>query len=190
MVSDSDRREDLLSLRHEILRFYAVVATTQHGINSLVLNWQSLSRISVRMYFELEEVYQDRYGLVESVEFVKGAMRFLTGVLSAQTENRDIEGMLMGAPNGYGYKHFVGVTRLAFVEEGGWLWRVGIDGDVVEGAMEVLEGSVTMEEGDALWGLFESKVEEGEEGTEQGTGVEEEGERIQVEGEQRVVEEL
>ncbi|KAK6336999.1 hypothetical protein TWF718_009785 [Orbilia javanica] len=154
------RRAEILSIRTAILTFYSCIASTTHGITSLVTNsnWQALSRIIVRLHHELEEVYEDRYGMKNSVKFINNGVSFIHRVLKLQTSNDDIERLLgSNAHNGNGYKHLVVFARVAFVKEGGYLSRAGVLPETVEMAMEVLEGSVTMEQGDEIWGLFRGR---------------------------------
>lgn len=154
------RRAEILSIRTAILTFYSCIASTTYGITSLVTNsnWQALSRIIVRLHHELEEVYEDRYGLKNSVKFINNGVSFIHRVLKLQTSNDDIERLLgSNAHNGNGYKHLVVFARVAFVKEGGYLSKAGILPETVEMAMEVLEGSVTMEQGDEIWGLFRGR---------------------------------
>ncbi|KAJ6258267.1 hypothetical protein Dda_7186 [Drechslerella dactyloides] len=154
------RRAEVLAIRTAILTFYTCIATTDHGINSLVTNanWQALSRVIVRTHHELEEILEDRHGLESSVAFVNNAVRFIHRVIKLQRANDDIERLLSGSThNGNGHKHLVLFARIAFRREKGWLSSVGVRGDVVEMAMEVLECSVTMEQGDEIWGLFRGR---------------------------------
>ncbi|KAK6343541.1 hypothetical protein TWF730_011131 [Orbilia blumenaviensis] len=154
------RRAEILSVRSAILTFYSCIASTTHGITSLVTNsnWQALSRIIVRLHHELEEVYEDRYGVQNSVKFINNGVSFIHRVLKLQTSNDDIERLLGStAHNGNGYKHLVVFARVAFVKEGGYLSNLGILPETVDMAMEVLEGSVTMEQGDEIWGLFRGR---------------------------------
>ncbi|KAF3119976.1 hypothetical protein TWF569_003405 [Orbilia oligospora] len=159
-VHPGHRRAEILSIRSAILTFYSCIASTTHGITSLVTNsnWQALSRIIVRLHHELEEVYEDRYGIENSVKFINNGVSFIHRVLKLQTSNDDIERMLGStAHNGNGYKHLVLFARVAFVKEGDYLSRAGVLPETVEMAMEVLEGSVTMEQGDEIWGLFKGR---------------------------------
>ncbi|KAK6507728.1 hypothetical protein TWF481_006150 [Arthrobotrys musiformis] len=159
-VEPGHRRAEILSIRSAILTFYSCIASTTHGITSLVTNsnWQALSRIIVRLHHELEEIYEDRYGLKNSVNFINNGVSFIHRVLKLQTSNDDIERLLgSNAHNGNGYKHLVVFARVAFVQDGGYLSRAGVLPETVEMAMEVLEGSVTMEQGDEIWGLFRGR---------------------------------
>ncbi|KAK6513008.1 hypothetical protein TWF506_009170 [Arthrobotrys conoides] len=159
-VHPGHRRAEILSIRSAILTFYSCIASTTHGITSLVTNsnWQALSRIIVRLHHELEEVYEDRYGIENSVKFINNGVSFIHRVLKLQTSNDDIERLLGStAHNGNGYKHLVVFARVAFAKEGGYLSRAGLLPETVEMAMEVLEGSVTLEQGDEIWGLFKGK---------------------------------
>ncbi|KAK6525926.1 hypothetical protein TWF281_010969 [Arthrobotrys megalospora] len=161
------RRAEILSIRSAILTFYSCIASTSHGIKSLVTNsnWQALSRIIVRLHHELEEIYEDRYGYENSVRFVNNGVGFIHRVLKLQDSNDEIERLVGStAHNGNGYKHLVVFARIAFVREGGFLSQVGILPETVEMAMEVLEGSVTMEQGDEIWGLFRGRSGGGGEG--------------------------
>ncbi|KAF3905137.1 hypothetical protein ABW21_db0206594 [Orbilia brochopaga] len=154
------RRTEILAIRTAILTFYTCIATTDHGINSLVTNanWQALSRIIVRLHHELEEIFEDRYGRPESVAFVNNGVRFIHRVLKLQNANDDIERLLSNSThNGNGHKHLVVFARIAFRREKGWLADVGVAAEVVEMAMEVLESSVTMEQGDEIWGIFRGR---------------------------------
>ncbi|KAK6346661.1 hypothetical protein TWF696_006780 [Orbilia brochopaga] len=154
------RRAEILAIRTAILTFYTCIATTDHGINSLVTNanWQALSRVIVRLHHELEEVFEDRYGLENSVAFVNNGVRFIHRVLKLQRSNDDIERLLSNSThNGNGHKHLVVFARIAFRREKGWLSAVGVTPEVVDMAMEVLESSVTMEQGDEIWGLFRGR---------------------------------
>ena len=55
---------------------------------------------------------------------------------------------------GGSHKHLIALTRLAFSE--GTFFEQGIEDDVVESAHQMLEDSVTPEEGEALLGAFAS----------------------------------
>ncbi|KAF3937318.1 hypothetical protein ABW19_dt0202601 [Dactylella cylindrospora] len=153
------RRKQMLDVRNRILTFYAGIAATDHGVESLVtnMNWQALSRVVVRLHHELEEIFEDRYGLEQSVRFVNTAVAFVHRVLKLQKSNNDIDRLLSSAQNGNGHKHLVTFARIAFVREKGWLSEVGVKAETVEMAMEVLEGGVTMEQGDEIWGLFRGR---------------------------------
>ncbi|KAK6537380.1 hypothetical protein TWF694_011568 [Orbilia ellipsospora] len=158
--SPGHRRAEILAIRAQVLQFYSCIAATDHGIHRMVTNknWQALSRVIVRMHHELEEIYEDRYNLPNSVSFVNNGVAFIHRVLKLQKSNDDIERLLSStATNGNGYKHLVVFARVAFIKEGGFLGKVGIREAVREMAMEVLEGSVTMEQGDEIWGVFRGR---------------------------------
>ncbi|KAF3908385.1 hypothetical protein AA313_de0210444 [Arthrobotrys entomopaga] len=154
------RRAEILAIRSQVLTFYSCIAATDHGIERMVTNrnWQALSRVIVRMHHELEEIYEDRYNLPNSVAFVNNGVALIHRVLKLQKSNDDIERLLSStATNGNGYKHLVVFARVAFIKEGGFLAKVGVREGVREMAMEVLEGSVTMEQGDEIWGVFRGR---------------------------------
>ncbi|EPS36313.1 hypothetical protein H072_10206 [Dactylellina haptotyla CBS 200.50] len=154
------RREEILAIRLAILTFYSCIASTDYGISSLVTNanWQALSRIIVRLHHELEEIYEDRYNVSNSVKFVNNGVAFIHRVLKLQHSNADIEIQLSNTSNnGNGHKHLVVFARIAFIKDTGFLSERGIRQETVEMAMEVLEGSVTLEQGDEIWGLFRGR---------------------------------
>ncbi|KAF3904831.1 hypothetical protein ABW20_dc0105232 [Dactylellina cionopaga] len=154
------RRAEVLSIRSAILTFYACIASTDYGITSLVTNsnWQALSRIIVRLHHELEEIYEDRYNCHNSVGFVNNGVALIHRVLKLQKSNDGIERLLSNSShNGNGHKHLVVFARVAFIREKGYLREMGVLQETVDMAMEVLEGSVTMEQGDEIWGLFRGR---------------------------------
>lgn len=159
------RRSEILEIRQLILTFYGCLASTQHGIDSLITNWQALSRITVRLHHEVEEIYEDRYGQCDSVKFVNEAVKLIWIVVKNQRPGKNIEQQLCCAPNGYGKKYLVGLTRVAFAKDNGFFVMEGVKLETLDHAMEVLESSVTMEEGDAIWNVFKGKPPSGGDGT-------------------------
>ena len=85
-----------------------------------------------------------------SVSFVNAAVRLLHGILITHPDIQLGTKLTGGAT----HKHLVAMTRLAFSQ--GILQEAGINEEVVEYAHNILEMSVTPQEGEVLQGLFAS----------------------------------
>ena len=81
-------------------------------------------------------------------------MRLLYGIVQTQTAiSLGLTAELMAAPGGLSQKYVVAITRLAFAEE--WMQELGLEDDVIEAARDILENSITPDEAEALWSLFQ-----------------------------------
>lgn len=86
----------------------------------------------------------------DSVSFVNAAVRLLHSILITHPDIQLGTKLTGGAT----HKHLVAMTRLAFSQ--GILQEAGIEEEVVEYAHNILEMSVTPQEGEVLQGLFTS----------------------------------
>ena len=112
-----------------------------------------MQRIARRLAEELDELYEWRRGQEERTTFVNNCVRLLHGMVVL--DQAVVRGRLVGGMAGHRY--LVAMARVAFAEGNGQ--ERGLEEDVMMKAHELLEGVLTPDEAEELWGVLKSAAQ-------------------------------
>jgi len=124
---------------------------THHGSLILAQHRTAIARIVRSIYDELDAMYAMSPSHSLHADIVNKGVRLLYHILQLHGENIDMQQKLR-AVNGAVHKHKVALTRLAFSE--GFVLDRLITDETVSMARDMLEESVTPDEGDQLMEAF------------------------------------
>ena len=161
---------DVAEMRLQILYLMEKICEKKHGGEALAKNQHAIGRLVRLMNDEINALYDRKFGheqryifafclvvarksklIYIRAELVNQATRLLFHLTSAYRGIINMQEKLAVHPGGT-YKHMIALTRLAFSE--GLFFEQGIDDDVVDCAHQMLEDTVTPEEGEALLEVF------------------------------------
>jgi hypothetical protein len=174
-AADGDEPYDTVEvagMRLQILNLMEKLCDKRHGGEALARHPLAIGRLVRVMNEELNALYDykagheyrfvfhhhaESFGVradhVHRAALVNQATRLLFHLTSAYSEFISMQEKLRAHPGGV-YKHLIALTRLAFSD--GVFYEQGIEDDVVDCAHQMLEDTVTPEEGEALLEVFSS----------------------------------
>ncbi|MCJ1381176.1 hypothetical protein MMC17_004285 [Xylographa soralifera] len=142
---------EIAEMRIQVLSFVEKLCDKRHGGEAFAKHPLATGRLVRVMNHELNALYDHKFGHEYRAELVNQATRLLFHLTSAYPNIINMQEKLRAHPGGV-YKHLIVLTRLAFSD--GLFFERGIEDDVVDCAHQMLEDTVTPEEGEALLEVF------------------------------------
>ncbi|KAI9816238.1 MAG: hypothetical protein M1827_001839 [Pycnora praestabilis] len=143
--------DEIANVKIEVLGLLGALCLTKHGGEALARHSLVIGRLVRLMSEELDSLYDYRYGHEQSARIINLSTRLLYHLLTKFPHLIDMQAKLAIIPGGT-HKHLVSLTRLAFSE--GLVLEAGIEEEVMDCAHQLLENSITMDEGEALADVF------------------------------------
>ena len=162
---------EIAEMRIQVLSLVEKLCDKKHGGEAFAKHPLAIGRLVRVMNHELNALYDHKFGheyrfvslalggnlgitrtnMCIRAELVSQATRLLFHLTSAYPNIINMQEKLRVHPGGV-YKHLIVLTRLAFSD--GFFFERGIEDDVVDCAHQMLEDTVTPEEGEALLEVF------------------------------------
>ncbi|MCJ1402903.1 hypothetical protein MMC11_006124 [Xylographa trunciseda] len=142
---------EIAEMRIQVLCLVEKLCDKTHGGEAFAKHPLAIGRLVRVMNHELNALYDHKFGHEYRAELVNQATRLLFHLISTYPKIINMQEKLRAHPGGV-YKHLIVLTRLAFSD--GLFFERGIEDDVVDCAHQMLEDTVTPEEGEALLEVF------------------------------------
>ncbi|RDW69251.1 hypothetical protein BP6252_08271 [Coleophoma cylindrospora] len=140
----------LLKLRLQILQLLCGIARSPYSGHALAQHQNAVGRIVSMMSEGIDALYDHKSGHEESAKLLALATHLLHHLTTTYEINMQKK---LGVINGGFQKYLLCLARLNFSEED-LILEAGIDSDVAQCALEMLENAVTPDEGTAIQAAF------------------------------------